>query len=279
MDITRLGSLTHLHIVAPMKEEFYPLLAFRMALQAAEVPELRHVTISPLTLDGLLAMRWGPFSSFVETEWTGAGVWRGLSELEVGLVPWWTAGHNKSAGISENEQEMENPATVKSRTGVMLLHDYLASFAASERIETLKIWWYEKDGPNPLLLDTLPARWKQPLWAGLKLVKWKGLKSLWLGQCKVNQKDLEEIVIRCDNLEELWVEDPGLDKNIPGENVLVDGVWWGNAWLGFRRETDAQDDTDGSDHASDTDEVESTNVEDLYAEAVNYQDDGENSGP
>lgn len=214
----------------------------------------------------------------METEWTGAGVWRGLTELEVGLVPWWRGGNNKSAGISGSQQEMEDPATVKSRTGVMLLHDYLASFAASERIETLKIWWYEKDGPNPLLLDTLPARWKQPLWAGLKPVKWKGLKSLWLGQCKVNQKDLEEIVARCKSLEELWVEDPGLDKNVPGDNVLVDGVWWGNAWLGLGRETNSENDSEGTDVANDTDGMEIIDAEDVYAEVVNFQNYEEISG-
>ncbi len=259
-----LTSLTHLHIAAPLVNEFYPLLAFRMALQAANVPNLSHMTISPLSLQGLMAMRWGPFSSFMETEWTGARVWRSLTGLEVGLVPWWRDKDiDTGDDIFGSERERQSARWEQWRTGVMVLHDWLASFAASQKIETLKLWWYEEEGLNPLLLDTLAQKKGHPIWHGTKSMKWKGLKYLWLGQCKVDQKDVDELRERCRSLEELWVEDEWLHNEVAGRATVVDGLNWTKVYLGFQQDVDVDISSDG---------VNNTDVEEVYAETVDFQD-------
>lgn len=267
--VVYLEALTHLHIVAPMREAFYPLLAFRRALQSAAVPELRCVTISPLGLQGLMAMRWGPFSSFGKTEWMGARVWRGLGALKVGLVPWWRERDVEGGGgVFESEMERQHARWEQWRMGVMVLHDWLASFAASQKIETLKLWWYEEEGLNPLLLDTLAKQKGNPIWHGGKPVRWKGLKYLWLGKCRVRQKDVDEIRRRCKNLEEFWVEDKWLHTEVAGVAKEVDGVYWTKVYLGDQQE----DDIDVSSDAVDT-----TDAEEVYTDTVGlegYEDDG-----
>ena len=263
LDITSLTSLTHLHIVAPMMDDFYPLLAFRMALQRAKVPNLSHVTVSPLTLPGLMAMRWGPFTSYGETDWTGARVWRSLTRLEVGLVPWWRGSANDNNKIAISERERRRTKTERWKMGVMVLHDWLASFAAAEKLVMLKLWWYEEKGPNPLLLDKLAGEKGHSQWLSAPHLEWKGLRSLWLSQCSVTQEDVETLRSRCKDLEELWVENAYLDREVAGETINVDEVQWAKVWLGFQLEIGANI---GSDEMGDTES------EGVYAEMVDFED-------
>ena len=264
-----LTSLTHLHIDAPMYDDFYPLLAFRLVLQAASVPNLSHMTISPLSLPGVMAMRWGPFTSFGETEWTGAHVWRGLTRLEVGLSPW-HRDHIEGAGRPyENKEERRSAIRVQRKLGTRVLYDWLASFAASDKVEILKLWWYEDKGLNPLLLDILSVKKNARPWHSLKPVKWKGLRELWLGMCRVTQADVDELQARCVQLEELWVEDKFLDEDVNGKAKLVDETWWARVQLDKQSEKLV--------HAI-SDVIDNTGSEGVYAETVDFQDYEDDGG-
>ena len=119
------------------------------------------------------------------------------------------------------------------RTGVKVLHDWLASFASSERIETLKLWWYELEGPNPMLLHSVAAREGDPKWHGVKATTWRGLKYLWLDKCTEGMTDVIGIRRRCKDLEELWVEDQWIPDGVTGTPIFADGAWWVKVWLGF----------------------------------------------
>jgi len=267
-----LESLTHLHIIAPMRDAFYPLLAFRMALQSAAAPGLTCVTVSPLGLEGLMAMRWGPFSSFLETEWMGARVWKGLTALKVGLVPWWGERDGDGGGGGgglESERERQHARLEQWRTGVVVLHDWLASFAANQKIETLKLWWYEEEGLNPLLLDMLAKAKGNPIWHGGQPVRWKGLKYLWLGKCRVEQKDVDEIRGRCKNLEEFWVEDKWLHTEVAGVAKEVDGVYWTKVYLDDQQ----QQDVDVSSEA-----VATSDGDEVYTDTMDLEDYEDDEG-
>ena len=235
LKLTHLTSLTDLDIIAPMYDEFFPLVAFRMALQGSRAESLRCMTISPVTIVGMIALRWGPFSSYMETSWAGAKVWRRLTRLELGLLPWWEDTYVDGDGTTERKR-VRQPVE-QWRTGVKVLHDWLASFASGEKIETLKVWWYEHEGPNPILLHSVAVGEGDPKWHGVKATTWRGLKYLWLDKCRVEMEDVIGIRIRCTDLEELWVEDEwirGGDKEgVPGTPVYMDGAWWVKVWLGF----------------------------------------------
>ena len=264
-----LTSLTHLDVVAPAYDDFYPLLAFRLVLQAASVPILRHMTISTLSVPGVMAMRWGPLTSFGKTEWTGAHVWRGLTSLEVGLMPW-DRDHSQGAEHSPGNEEARHSAIrVQKRLGTRVLHDWLASFAASDKIERIKIWWCDGKGLNPLLLDILSVEKNTRTWHSLKPVKWKGLKELWLGKCRVAQEDVGELRARCEKLEELWVEDKYLDENVEGKPRIMDGTWWTRVQL--HRLPDGQDSTLDE-------EVHNAESEAVYTDTVDLQDYEEEEG-
>ena len=234
LKLTHLTALTDLVIVAPWCDEFFPLEAFRIALQGAMAENLRCVTISPVTMEAIEALRWGPFTSYRQTDWAGAKVWMGLTRLELGLKPWWEDIYVDVDGATQSKR-LRQPV-YRWRTGVKLLYDWLASFASSEKIETLKIWWYEHEGTNPILLHSVAAKEREPEWHSMKGITWRGLRYLWLSGCVVGMEDIIEIRRRCPDLEEMWIENQWIVQEIKGTREYIEGELWMKVKLGFDNE-------------------------------------------
>ncbi|MCJ1227855.1 hypothetical protein MMC12_004514 [Toensbergia leucococca] len=182
---------------------------------------LTHITLDPITLDDILALRWGPFSSFGDANWMDAKIWRGIKSLGIGLVPWWgdIAGYKKTEDTAQRQQQKE-----RWRVGVKVLHDWIGSFGVG--LERIIFEWKGAEGPNPLLLDIVAARRGIGRWFSAPEVKWKGLREVWLGACWIGREEIFELMERMGQLEILMVWKGWVGAGINGTVKMVDGREW-----------------------------------------------------
>ncbi|KAM0800761.1 hypothetical protein BDR22DRAFT_972699 [Usnea florida] len=206
-----LPRLQHLCLTAPDQNPFQSLLAFRLALQAAYVPLLTHLSINNVSISGIQALRWGSFTSFGDADWTGATVWHGLRELEVEIVPWWhedDTNHPVQEPNNRRTSHLQRTSRLqkeRSRTSTRVLHDWLHAFATSSpHLHTLHLSYllptpippHTALPPNPLLLDAIMSRPPPPPhqngnpWFSAPPIRWgPALTSVWLGGVVVGLAD------------------------------------------------------------------------------------------
>jgi hypothetical protein len=186
-------ALTHLRVRAPSSDSFYPLLAFRMLLQAVDASNLTHFTVAGLPIEGVQALRWGPFSSYIDSDWSGSVMWRRLTSLEISLIP--STGPEDLPGSEEGMQ------------GLKILHDWLCSFAENKLHKVRIEWIGGLEGPNPFLLDDM-ARIDDDIGAEsyLSQLRWKGgCKEIWLGGVTLGPDDVEAMAERVRGLKRVMV--------------------------------------------------------------------------
>lgn len=232
-------SLKHLYVHCPSEDPFYPLLDFRLALQSAEVPLLTHLTLSNISLDCILALRWGSFTSFGDSAWPSARVWRGLKYLDLKLLP---PRQDHSPRINESPakaQERHQSEKQEWRTGLKILHDWLNSFASTGNttpggLETLKIEWLNHEGPNPLLLDIEVGEDGKSPCTSAPAIMWNRLENIWLRGVHIGAWDVENIKQRAARLELLMVQPKCLENKILGWETEIDGYKWWKVYLGER---------------------------------------------
>ncbi|KAL9098436.1 MAG: hypothetical protein Q9187_009665, partial [Circinaria calcarea] len=177
----RLPNLTHLHLHLSPPSSSSPsaaltsliapplLISTRHALESASLPRLRSLALENLTIGGVLAFRWGPFTSLplppsagggggvtaaaVQTSgrereeggaaadraWTTPFFWTGITALEIGLFPWWTTPYTSSPSAARST------STSSYRTGIKCLHDFLSSFAPT--LTSLSFSWLPLPDP------------------------------------------------------------------------------------------------------------------------------------
>ncbi|KAL6712822.1 hypothetical protein ACLMJK_009534, partial [Lecanora helva] len=187
-------NLTHLHIILPFTNPFPSLLTLRSILESATLPQLTHLTTSPLTISSLLALRWGHLTSYIPTTPTSTSLWRTLKTLSITLTPWWIP-HHHSPSSSPRERRDDRDT---HRTNLKILHSYLATFATWGSLHTLKFCWaahrgydYDDDedgeadfpdGPNPLICDIIAAtaasnQGRRRHWFSAPPIRWHGLRE------------------------------------------------------------------------------------------------------
>lgn len=233
-----LPRLTHLHLIAPDHDPFHGLLSFRLALQHADVPLLTHLTIDNLSFDGILALRWGGFTSFGDASWTGGNVWQGLKELDVKVMGWWGDELQEKEQYSDEDAHLWDAESQKARkckedwrTGTRVLHDWLHSFAANTQLHTFKFEWVDSsEGPNPFLLDQVYAKDRNKAWFSAPGIHWTGLRELWLGNVVVSLTDVRRMKDRMPALEMLVVPPECLAVGLGGVRVDADD---GRNWVGL----------------------------------------------
>ncbi len=189
--LPRFTALKHLRIIAPYFDSFYPLLEARTFLQAVEPPLLRHFAVDGLSIEGLEALRWGPFSAYFDSDWNGSIVWRRLTSLEIGLTPW--------TGLDDLNKSVEG------MQGIKILHDWLGSFGGNQLEKVRFEWAGEWHGPNPFLLD----QWADVDDAGelvdMAWIRWTGCKEIWLGGVSLGPEDVESMAERIRGLQRLAI--------------------------------------------------------------------------
>lgn len=243
--------LTHLHIIPPDTDSFEPLLAFRLFLQSAEVPLLSRITIDGLALEGIRALRWGPFSSYVETDWRGAMVWRRINVLEVRLLPWWSnqprfpTGNKAQGGIEVERQQMEK---LEERAGIKILHDWVKSFE-DNKMERFRFEWPAQiRGYNPLLLGESAAKDRSGSWFSAPPIRSRGCREVWLGGCHIGMEDVRLLEGRLRGLERVMVWRGWLGEGLVGKRSTVEG----RDWVGVHLEptkTSTKESSAGHTHA------------------------------
>lgn len=223
------SQLTHLHIIAPASDSFEPLLAFRSFLQSLDVPVLSRISIDGLALDGIRALRWGPFTSFVETDWRGAMVWRRITVLEARLLPWWSnqprssPGNKAQFGIEMERQQIEK---MEERAGIKILHDWVKSFE-DNKMERFKFEWpLQTRGYNPLLLGEAAAKDKLGTWFSAPPIRSRGCREVWLGGCYIGMEDVGLMEGRLRGLERVMVWRGWLGEGLVGKRSTVEGRDW-----------------------------------------------------
>lgn len=185
------SSLTHLHVNAPVTGSFWPLLEFRMFIQAVESPRLRRFTVNGLSIEGVKALRWGPLTSYVDADWTSSVLWRQITNLDISLVP--------SMGVADLGRSDEGIQAIK------ILHDWIGSFGEN-RFEKVRFEWMEnQQGPNPFLLDDIAETYGSGGEPEMPLISWKSCQEIWLGGVSLGTKDLKKITDRVKELRSLMV--------------------------------------------------------------------------
>ena len=237
--------LNYLRVIPPTAEPFNSWLVFRIFLQSASMPKLKHIAIENLTLNGIVALRWGPFCSYVEGTWGSSRVWKGITVIELKLIPWWKneigpAKHgitvetcSKCGGPhfkpeSEIMRVKRKIEKGEERAGIKVLHDWLKSFGLNT-MEKIKIEWTKTTASqcNPLLLDEFAARDGKGKWFSAPPIRWKnGCKEVWLGGVLVGPDDLEAMEERIQGLEKVMVWRGWLGAQLTGTKIEVGGREW-----------------------------------------------------
>lgn len=174
-----LPSLTALTIICPSRSPpssladsniFTNLLTLRQALQSAAPPNLTRLAVENLNVDGILALRWGPFTSFGtedegnedgESKGDSGRTWRGIEELDLSVL-WEDESEDEDldsvAGIEESVGE---DVDEKPITGLKVLRDYVLSFAPT--LTTLKLSYVF----FPPAVETTAATTDSSIWSVL----------------------------------------------------------------------------------------------------------------
>ena len=217
--------LTNIRLKCPNSNDFYPLLSFRRAIESQDLQLLTHLEIHNLTFGGILALRWGTFSSYGNSDAADTRIWRRLKHLDIRMFTCClTVGKIENIGteIAEVRSARLTREKEERRTGFKVLHDWLKSFAATNRLETLKFEWKDQDGPNPLLLDLKATDGPAEKWFSAPKIEWKGLKEVHLRGVQVTEADMVELYRRMKDLRTLIAQPGRLSPPINAREVLVD---------------------------------------------------------
>ena len=220
------SSLTHLYVNAPCVDSFWPLLEFRMFIQAVDSPLLRRFTVKGLSIDGVKALRWGPFTSYLDADWTSAVMWRQLTNLDISLAP--------SLGVADLGRSEEG------RQAIRILHDWIGSFDEN-RFEKVRLeWMEEQEGPNPFLLDDMVEIYGADEEPKMPRISWKSCKELWLGGVSLGTKDLKKMTSRIKGLGKLMIWRSLLGRETrKGERIVRSrGQEWVLIKMGDARQND-----------------------------------------
>lgn len=208
---------------------FEPLAALRLFLQSAFIPQLNHITLDTLSLQGILALRSGPFSSYFDADWGSGILWRRLTVLEATLVPWWRQErpHVDSAVPFETSSARRKREIKEWRSGVRILHDWVGSFAKNTRLERLRFEWVGcREGPNPLLLDEVAGGEHRGAWFSAPGIYWRACVEVWLGGVSVYLDDLMAMRARMPGLQRVFFWRGSSGVGVSGEVVVVGGREW-----------------------------------------------------
>lgn len=219
--------LTNIRLICPNFDDFYPLLSFRRAIESQDLRLLTHLEIHNLTFEGILALRWGTFSSYGDSDAAGTRMWRRLEHLDIKMFPCCLA-VGKIENIRTETAELRSARLTREkeerRTGFKVLHDWLKSFASTDHLETLKFEWKDQDGPNPLLLDLKATDGPAEKWFSAPKIEWKGLKEVHLRGVQVTEADMVELHRRMKDLRTLIAQPGRLSPPINAREVLVDNM-------------------------------------------------------
>ncbi|KAK4691328.1 hypothetical protein P7C71_g5646, partial [Lecanoromycetidae sp. Uapishka_2] len=232
--------LKYLRIHCPSEDPFYPLLSFRQALQSAKVPLLTHLSLSNVSLDSILALRWGSFTAFADSDWHSSIVWRRLKHLDLKLLPPRLATTPRISESHAEAVERRRERQQEWRTGIKILHDWLNSFAStgtgsSGGLESLKFEWLNDEGPNPLLLDLEVDQDTERACTTAPPISWNRLQKIWLRGVCVGTQDVQEIKKRATELRCLMVQQELLkDQETVGWEKEEGRYKWWEVYLGKR---------------------------------------------
>jgi len=191
----------------------------------AHAPHLAHLSIANTTIDSILALRWGGFTSFAYPGLRRGEVWRGLKDLEVSILPWWDQSDSQS---EKSARELRD----EFRTGVRVLHGWLNTFATTGSLEVLRFGWEGCEGPNPLLLDEVVDGDRGGRWLDASEMMWEGLREVWLRGVHVDKGDVGLLKERVNGLERLMVEAGAEGETVRGRTVVEEGGEWFEVLLG-----------------------------------------------
>ena len=205
------------------------MLSLRLTLQQALLPRLIEVVLQNISISDVLALRWGPFSSFIESTRTSAEMWHGIKSLDISMKLWWESALEETETQSRAQKRVERDAR---RVGIKVLHDWLASFAGT--LEKLVFEWMETTGPNPLLLDIFSTEDRRGKWFSAPEINWKVLRELRLGGCPLLGKDVPIVKDRAIHLAKLVSQQHMVETGIQGVQCLIGGEAWFSISLGIR---------------------------------------------
>ena len=217
--------LTDIRLKCPKSDDFQPLLSFRRAIESQDLQLLTHLEIHNLTFEGILALRWGTFSSYGDSDAAVTRIWRRLKHLDIKMFPCFLAGgkiENTTTETAEVKSARLTREKEERRTGFKVLHDWLKSFASTDRLETLKFEWKDHDGPNPLLLDLNATDGQAEKWFSAPKIEWKGLKEVHLRGVQVTEADMVELSRRMKDLRTLIAQPGRQSSPINAREVLID---------------------------------------------------------
>ncbi|KAL8952547.1 MAG: hypothetical protein Q9222_001537 [Ikaeria aurantiellina] len=217
-----------LRIVAPSVNDFHPLLSLRLALESATLNSLTHIHIEPLSIPGLLALRWGGFDALAESTWIGGSFWRGLKSLRICMPADWLSYDHQNL-VSEQDANVRAKKVEERRIyrqSMQVLHDYLFHFSLNGALETLRFEWLHGCGPNPLLLDEELMKGDGEKWFSAPGSTWKGLKEVWLDNVRVDTVSVKILKSRMDGLVRLMIWEDMAEIGIPGKIHICGGIEW-----------------------------------------------------
>lgn len=208
------ASLTHLCVNAPSSGSFWPLLEFRMFIQAIDFPLLRRFTIDGLSIEGVKALRWGPLTSYLDADWTSSVMWRQLTNLDITLAP--------SMGVADLGRSEEGMQATK------ILHDWIGSFGENKFEKVRFEWMGDQEGPNPFFLDEVAEMGGSEGDPRMPRIKWNGCKEVWLGGVSLSAKDFEGMTDRINGLRRvvIWMSMLGRKAKERERKVCSRGQEW-----------------------------------------------------
>ncbi|KAL8727271.1 MAG: hypothetical protein Q9166_006152 [cf. Caloplaca sp. 2 TL-2023] len=223
-----LNKFTTLRIEPPTTEAFQPLLSLRLALEAASLKTLKDIHIETLTIQGLLALRWGAFDAFKESVWMGETFWHGITNLRIGMASDWLKYAHQGL---EQEHDEEKRLQMKEereifRQGIQIMHDWFFQFSVAGKLEKLCFEWVDGTGPNPLLLDEEVAKEEGGRWFSAPGIIWSGVREVWLGGVHIDTLDAKMLKQRFKGLEKLIVWEEMAESEIFGKVMNIAGRDW-----------------------------------------------------
>lgn len=203
--LPKYASLEHLHINAPSSDSFWPLLEFRMFIQAVDRPHLRRFSINGLSIEGLKALRWGPMTSYLDADWTSV-MWRQLTNLDISFAP--------SMGVADLTSEEGTEA-------LQILHDWIGSFRENDFQKVRFEWMGDQKGPNPFLLDKLEEMCESDEKPKMQRISWRSCKEIWLGGVCLDTKNSRKMMTRVKGLKRVMIWTSLLErKTKAGERIV-----------------------------------------------------------
>ncbi|KAL8798321.1 MAG: hypothetical protein Q9182_006763 [Xanthomendoza sp. 2 TL-2023] len=222
-----------LRIEPPLTESLHPLLSLRLALESASLKAVTEIHIEPLTIPGLLALRWGGFNAFRESTWTGETFWRGITSMRIGMKSDWLRlgdqdgdNNNKERNGEATSAKQQKQEMDTYRQSMQIIHDWYFQFSRTGHLKRLCFEWLDGTGPNPLLLDQEVAKEGGGRWFSAPGIKWKGVEEVWLGGVAIEVPDIMALKERFWGLEKLLVWDELAEGSIFGRVLRIGGRDW-----------------------------------------------------